>query len=256
MNIDWISLIVGIIMGAVAMFFINIARKKAVAHSTISIEAIIHELKTPLTGLSWIFNSLDELETGTVIKEETISLLKEASKKVGNSIELADDALLALDTSADYATYKFEEHELADVIKKVIEENSFTAREKFVTLSYAKIGDVPAFSFDEIKITLAIRNLVNNAVKYSPSHSSVEVALSRNNNDAVISVSDKGIGIPKDDISRVTNKFFRAGNIGDTTGSGLGLFIVKNIISGHRGRLDIQSREGIGTKITIFLPIR
>ena len=85
---------------------------------------------------------------------------------------------------------------------------------------------------------------------------SVSVLARRNGDEAEVVVSDTGIGIPKADIERVSNKFFRAKNIGDITGSGLGLFIVKNIVTGHGGRMDIQSKEGNGTKVTIFIPIK
>ena len=256
MIFDWTSLLVGIVVGGATSRLFLITKKKNEANSNLSTEALIHEIKTPLTGLSWILNSLGELTLGDQVSDETIGLIKEGKKKVGNSLELANDALFALNTSPDYSTFKFEKHDISDAIKCVIDENSFTAKERFINITFAKIATVPPFNFDEIKITLAIRNLVNNAVKYSPSHGSVDVTLSRDGDDATIIVQDRGIGIPEADMAKISNKFFRATNTGDTPGSGLGLFIVKNIVSGHHGRIDIQSKEGIGTKITLFLPIK
>ncbi len=250
------SLISGIAIGAVAVYFLQKRQDKIMGKNSLTIEAIIHELKTPLTALSWIFVSLSGLKAGDIINNDIGELLKEGKKKIGNALELTNDALFALNTSSDYTTYKFFPNNLTTVINKVIEENSLGAREKSINVVFDQNIYVPPFKFDEIKLTLAIRNLVNNAIKYTHQGGKVTIATTIENNTAVISVLDTGIGIPALDVNKVSNKFYRAHNIGDITGSGLGLYIVKNIVAGHGGRIDIQSSEGKGTKVTIFLPLK
>ncbi|MBI3633222.1 MAG: HAMP domain-containing histidine kinase [Candidatus Vogelbacteria bacterium] len=256
MQFDIASLIIGVIVGMAAIYLYQKQQNKVVSKNSLTIEAIIHELKTPLTGLSWIFASLSGLNVGDLLGNETIELLKEGKNKIGNALELANDALFALNTSSNYVTYKFEPNNLTTVINKVIEENSLGAKEKNISVLFNQDGYVPPFKFDEIKITLAIRNLINNAIKYTPQNGGVTVATTTDNNTAIITVTDTGIGIPQADKSKVFNKFFRSKNVENVPGSGLGLFIVKNIVTGHSGAIDIQSNEGKGTKVTINLPLK
>lgn len=225
-------------------------------NNNLTIEAIVHELRTPLTGINWIFNSLSELKVNDLVSDDSVGLIKEGVKKVNNAITLANDAMAALNTSVDYSSYKFEKKNLVEIINKVIDENNLGAREKSIHVTLEADREILPFSFDSIKMTLAIRNLVNNAIKYTPAGGSVSVVVRKNGNQAEVVVSDTGIGIPKADMSKISGKFFRAKNIGEVSGSGLGLFIVSNIVAGHGGKMDIQSTEGKGTKVTIFIPIK
>ncbi|MDO8493127.1 MAG: HAMP domain-containing sensor histidine kinase [bacterium] len=246
----------GIVIGCVIAYLSIRKDAKDRGDSNLTIEAIIHELRTPLTGINWIFNSLLDLKHGDVINDDIETLIKEGVKKISNAIVLSNDALAALNTSIDYASYKFEKNDLVKVINKVIDENSLGAREKSIHVTFEADKEFQPFAFDGIKMTLAVRNLVSNAVKYTPAGGSVSVVARRNGRQAEVVVSDTGIGIPQADMGKIFGKFFRAKNIGDVSGSGLGLFIVRNIISGHGGRIDIQSNEGHGTKVTIFIPIK
>ncbi len=248
--------IIGISVGSIlAHSYFNREIKKH-SDNNLTIEAIIHELRTPLTGLNWIFSLLSDIKINDNIGQETLGLIKEGVNKVGNALGLANDALVALNTNIGQASYKFEKNNIRDVIDKVIEENSLGAKEKSINIELEFKSDLVDFSFDLIKITLTVRNLINNAIKYTPKGGKISIQVHRDGSEMVIVVSDTGIGIPAPEINKVSNKFFRAKNIGDITGSGLGLFIVRNIVAGHQGRIDIQSKEGEGTKVTIFLPIK
>jgi len=109
---------------------------------------------------------------------------------------------------------------------------------------------------DSEKLSIALTNLIDNAVKYTPGGGRVRLTLRRENDFAVLSVSDNGVGIPKADWHRVFSKFFRASNVirMETEGTGLGLFIVKNIIKRHGGEISFVSEEGQGTTFTFTLP--
>jgi signal transduction histidine kinase len=248
--------VTGLLVGGLPAFFYFKKELKRRGNNSLTIEAIVHEIKTPLTGVSWILNSLSEIKLGDTINEESVALIKEGINKTGNAIGLANDALAAFNTSIDYASYNFEKNNIAEVINKVIAENSLGAKEKSIKITFEPAKDTIPFSFDKIKVTLAVRNLISNAIKYNNTGGGVNIELRRDRNQMVLVVTDTGIGIPASDMAKISGKFFRAKNIGDTSGSGLGLFIVKNIVAGHGGRIDIQSEEGKGTKVTIFLPIR
>lgn len=110
---------------------------------------------------------------------------------------------------------------------------------------------------DKEKLLLALQNLVDNAIKYTPNGGKVEIKL-KGEKDGMVSfvIKDNGVGIPKKDLPRLFSKFFRASNVMlmQTDGTGLGLFIVKSIIEKHGGRIEVASEEGKGTEFTIALP--
>ena len=118
-------------------------------------------------------------------------------------------------------------------------------------------GQLPKVFVDKEKIKISIENLVENAINYTPKNGTVTLALSKDtNNNILISVKDTGIGIPKDQQERIFTKFFRSGNAlrVQTEGSGMGLFVSKNIVESHKGKIWFESAEGQGTTFFILLP--
>jgi len=100
-----------------------------------------------------------------------------------------------------------------------------------------------------------LENLVSNAIKYTPEGGRVEMAIGPGENDTVrISVSDNGIGIPRDEITRLSAEFFRASNVKNVIGTGLGLAIVKEIVNQHGGQIYVESKEGLGTTFSVYFP--
>lgn len=114
---------------------------------------------------------------------------------------------------------------------------------------------LPVGWIDPSVLRLAVGNLVGNALKYSPAGSRVRVGLRRDEAWAVLSVSDQGIGIPEADRARLFEPFHRGRNVGDITGSGLGLVIVRKGAELHGGRVTVDSREGAGTTFELHLPV-
>jgi signal transduction histidine kinase len=101
----------------------------------------------------------------------------------------------------------------------------------------------------------ALTNLLTNAIKYSPNNSTVRFTLARDQDTAVITVSDQGIGIPPEDLPRLFEPFHRASNVDTIPGTGLGLPVTRQMIELHRGTIDCHSVLGQGTTFTIRLPI-
>jgi len=100
-------------------------------------------------------------------------------------------------------------------------------------------------------------NLVSNAIKYTPSGGQVRVTMKREGKSVQIKVSDTGIGMEDKDITKIFDKFYRvkSDQTRDTTGTGLGLSIVKGVVDAHRGTINVESKVGKGTTVTISLPI-
>ena len=109
---------------------------------------------------------------------------------------------------------------------------------------------------DEKMLDLALTNIIDNALKYSPK-GTVKISLNKNGDQAVLAVSDSGIGIEAEDLEYIFQKFFRGRNASlvDPNGSGIGLYTAKKIIEMHGGRVSIYSVVGKGTRVEVLLPI-
>ena len=98
-------------------------------------------------------------------------------------------------------------------------------------------------------------NLLSNAVKYAPDQPEITVVAKVDSNSILIEVTDKGVGIPEDELPRIFGKYFRASTSGGIPGSGLGLNLVKQLVELHNGAIKLKSKAGQGTAVTVTLPI-
>jgi signal transduction histidine kinase len=97
-------------------------------------------------------------------------------------------------------------------------------------------------------------NILSNAIKYSPNGARIEVAMTGTADEIAVVISDHGIGIPAGDLDRVFERYHRGGNVSGIVGTGVGLYLVKMVVDLHHGTVDVQSREGDGSRFTIGLP--
>jgi signal transduction histidine kinase len=146
---------------------------------------------------------------------------------------------------------------LAEVVSSAVAALSPIADKGALTLTSDESDPALVVSGDEDQLDRAMMNLLSNAVKFTPPGGRVTVSANRENGTAVVRVADTGIGIPDKDKKDLFNRFFRASNAvrAAVPGTGLGLSIVRAIIVNHGGDLDLQSREGGGTTVTIRLPL-
>jgi len=112
-------------------------------------------------------------------------------------------------------------------------------------------------SYDPRRIGQVLENLVENAVKYSPDESDVQISVAQRDGEAFVDVTDLGIGIPAGDLPHIFDRFHRASNVDDRrfAGMGLGLFICKGIVEQHGGRIWVESRVGTGSTFHVVLPL-
>lgn len=215
-----------------------------------------HQLRTPLSALKWVLHMALEGDGGKLTKEQR-ELLHKGYESNERMINLVNDLLDVVRIEEGRFDYKFRKVDLQKLIEGIVEDMQILAGQKGVELTCSKSSNaILELTVDSEKLSLVIMNIVDNAIQYTPKGKKIIVEIGRTN-EALIVVRDQGIGIPKNQAFRVFTKFFRADNAVrmQTAGSGLGLFIAKNIIEKHGGKIWIESEEGKGTSVYFTIPI-
>jgi two-component system phosphate regulon sensor histidine kinase PhoR len=217
---------------------------------------VSHEFKTPLTAIQGFTETLLEgaLEDGQVSRR-FLNIIRENAVRLGR---LTND-LLSL---ARIEAGKLEIHRQPVVISALISSCFETVRlnseQKGLLLTAESSPDLPAVIGDPVLLQQALQNLLDNAVRYSPRRGEVKVKARAEGTELVISVSDKGPGIPQTEQQRIFERFYRAdaARSRDAGGTGLGLSIAKHLVEAHAGRIEVDSEVGRGSTFTVFLPIQ
>lgn len=215
-----------------------------------------HQLRTPLSAIKWIFQMMAEGDWGEISKEQKEYLTK-GFTSTERLVKIVNDLLNVSRIEEGRFVSKPELGDIAKVFESSHKEHIALAEEGHVNLKL-DISKVPQVKFDEEKIKIVFDNLVENAIKYTPPDGIVAMSLKdKGDGNILISVSDTGIGIPQKDQARLFAKFFRGDNALriQTEGSGMGLFVAKNIIESHGGKIWFESEENKGTTFFITLPM-
>jgi signal transduction histidine kinase len=152
--------------------------------------------------------------------------------------------------------FNMEKDNLAQVVEECYTTMTHFANKSEVNLSLETEPNLPESVFDADRIIQAVTNLISNGIKFTPTHGNVAVCVKREREELVVRVSDTGLGVPKDALPRIFDRFYRVNRPGkEIKGTGLGLAIVKRIIDAHGGRIEVESEPAVGTIFTVFLPI-
>ncbi|MFH1643041.1 MAG: ATP-binding protein [Patescibacteria group bacterium] len=239
--------------------FHDISREKAIdAMKSEFITIAAHQLRTPLSGTKWMFNMILDGNMGKISKKVE-SVLRKGSISNERMISLVNDLLNISKIEEGKFGYAFKEESLEatldDVVVEMLENNLLREKQIEIVLNKPK-NKLPLVKIDKNRIEVAFHNLIDNAIKYSNLKTKITIDLRAQKKDILISVKDQGMGIPESEQSRIFSKFFRGTNIfqTETTGSGLGLFITRNIIHAHGGQISFTSKVGEGTTFNIMLP--
>ena len=235
----------------------DISREKMVERmKTEFVSIAAHQLRTPLSAIKWTLKILLDGDLGEVNPEQHNFIDKcyrSNERMIGLINDLLDVARIE-DGRYVYQKVAFNIQEMIRAMVSVYEEESIKKKVKLVIQEPEK----PLLSIigDQEKIKLVIQNFIDNAIKYTKSGGIVEIAEKSEKDKVIISFKDSGVGIPDDQKARVFTKFFRAANVMrmETEGSGLGLFIVKNIINAHDGDTWFESEEGKGSTFYFSMP--
>lgn len=173
-------------------------------------------------------------------------------------IQLVNDLLNVSRIENGKFGYVFEENDFLGMLEGVVANLSLSSRQHGVEVLVQNNTPVSQFfHFDLAKLSIALQNIIDNAIKYTQPGGKVVMTIDKAGNYLEIKITDTGVGIPATDLPKIFSKFFRATNVVhlQTEGSGLGLFIVKNIILKHGGDISIDSEVNKGTTVRIKLPL-
>lgn len=216
-----------------------------------------HQLRTPLTGVKW-FAELVRDKSDSMGKEEIKKYMKSLSESNQRMIDLVNDLLsISRIESGNLKTEDWKSVSLKKIFESIVVDQSKQIKDKKIKVKGVdKISESLKIGGDEAQIFAIFENIFDNAVKYSKKDSIVEVSTTKQNDSVEVVISDHGLGIPEDQKKKLFEKFFRADNIsGNIPGSGLGLYIVKNLVDIYGGSIKIESTEGLGTKVCVMLPL-
>jgi signal transduction histidine kinase len=214
-----------------------------------------HELRTPMTIISGYSELLRITPQGIEMQKYMIETIYKQSKCM---IELLNDILdVARIESRTANIYNMKVQQIGPLLINLAK--TFITPENKNLINLSITNALPEIYVDATKIERAIKNCLSNAYKYSPNNSIVNMIISKttneNNSEILISIQDHGIGMTPEQVKHISEKFYRANPYGDISGTGLGMSITKEIIEKHGGYIDVQSELGVGTNVTIHLPV-
>lgn len=218
------------------------------------INNMTHELKTPISTISLACEALGDssLQLDQERQFSYVSMIQDENKRLS---VLVDNVLKSAVWDSSELKLNFKPFSLNELIQKVSKSFEIQIKKRDGTLQLNLTSEDDMIKADYVHLSNVIFNLLDNANKYSPESPQIELKTWKEENFIVFSIADKGIGLSKENLNKVFDKFFRVstGNIHDVKGFGLGLSYVKRIIELHRGEISIDSTKGLGTTIKIKL---
>ena len=215
---------------------------------------VSHELKTPMTSMKVLADSLLEQENLPV--EMYQEFMGDIAKEIDRENKIITDLLSLVKMDKKGQTLNIESININELLEQILKRLKPIAEKKNVEIVMESFRPVTA-EIDETKLSLAISNLVENAVKYNHDNGWVHVSLNADHKFFYVKVEDSGIGIPKEDQAHVFERFFRVdkSHSREIGGTGLGLAIARNAVIAHRGAIKVFSEEGEGTTFTVRIPL-
>ncbi|MFR1831744.1 MAG: sensor histidine kinase [Lachnospiraceae bacterium] len=215
---------------------------------------VSHELKTPITSIRVLADSLMSMEEVPV--ELYQEFMQDISDEIDRESKIIDDLLSLVKMNKSAADMNISQVSINDLLGLILKRIRPIAQKRNIELILESIREVTA-EVDEVKLSLALNNLVENAVKYNVEDGWVRVILDADHKYFYIKVSDFGIGIPEEFQELIFERFYRVDKARsrETGGTGLGLSITKNVILMHQGIIKVESKEGEGTTFSVRIPL-
>ena len=215
---------------------------------------VSHELKTPLTSMKVLADSL--LNERDVPIEVYREFMEDITGEIEREDKIITDLLSLVKMDRTAATMNISEVDVNTLVELILKRLRPIAQKRDVEVIYESLRPVTA-AIDEVKITLVLTNLVENAIKYNKEHGRVRVTLDADHQYFTVVVEDSGIGIPEDSLDKIYERFYRVdkSRSREIGGTGLGLAITRNAVMMHRGSIHVESAEGVGTTFTVRIPL-
>ena len=214
------------------------------------ISSVSHELRTPLTAIKGWSETLRE--AGDMDAELTAKGLEVISSEAERLSSIVEELLDFSRMQGGHIAVKFERMDLLAELEEAVFLFRDRAAREGIELIYVEAADMPPILGDHDRLKQVFINIIDNAIKYSNRGDKVRVEAADMGAHVQVVVSDSGVGISKEDLPKIKNKFYKANNT--RPGSGIGLALADEIVRRHKGRLEIDSEEGVGTTVTITLP--
>lgn len=217
-----------------------------------------HQLRTPLSAIKWTLRMLLDGDVGNLTLEQ-LDFLKKGYESNERMINLVNDLLNVARIEEGRFIYDLTPQSLEEIIGEAIDQIAAIIKVKKIKIVFNKPKQaLPKIEVDKEKISIVVQSLIDNAIRFNEPGGEVTISIKYDKFNLEVMVKDTGIGIPQDQQKRIFDKFFRANNAArlETEGTGLGLFICKNIIEAHSGKIWFESKENQGTAFWFSLPIK
>jgi two-component system phosphate regulon sensor histidine kinase PhoR len=250
------SILLFLAVGGVFYSSINmlLKQKKIADIKNDFINNMTHEFKTPISTISLAVEVMKDgdVKKDTIKVNRYLTIIQDENRRLGLQVEkvlqmaLLDKGELKL---------RLDSVNVHEIIEQVLANLSVQVEQKSSTIQLKLTATNSEVMADEVHLTNIIYNLLDNANKYSPENSEIIVCTENVNDLLKVSIIDKGIGMTKDQITRIFERFYRVptGNLHDVKGFGLGLSYVKKMVELHNGQITVESKLGVGSKFEIIL---
>lgn len=213
------------------------------------ISDLSHQLKTPLAN---IVMNMELLKEDSMDEEQRKEFLEHTRAQAAKMQWLMENLLKASRLEHGMIDFKAENTEIKSTIAKAVSAVYAQAAGKEISISVEEFRDFPLYHNPKWTAE-ALTNLLENAIKYSPDGSNVQIGISRMDIYTRVFVRDEGIGIPKKEYHRIFQRFYRGGQVEQEEGSGLGLYLAQLILQQEKGYITVDSKQGEGSTFSVFL---
>jgi two-component system phosphate regulon sensor histidine kinase PhoR len=232
-------------------------QKKISEMKTDFINNMTHEFKTPVATIMIASEALKDPELTSDKKsiDRLANIIYDENVRLGSHIERVLN--IAKIEKGDLKL-EHKEVEMNDLLAAIVDSMSLQLEKRNARIELELQASHSLVMGDELHLSNVIFNLLDNANKYSPENPHIKISTQNTGKNLIIKVSDKGIGMSKDQLSKIFDQFYRipTGNLHDVKGFGLGLSYVNNIIKGLNGTIKVKSEKGIGSEFEICLPLK